>query len=71
MIREPEKPDLQNHFKDTDEPVKKFIAEGLDINSIVTKAMNFAFRKGFLTGTKYEERMAEYRKQERSLDSYD
>lgn len=60
MIRKPEKPDLQNHFKDTDEAVKKFITEGLDINSIVTKAMNFAFRKGFLAGTRYEENMSKY-----------
>ncbi len=71
MIKEPEKPDLQNYYKDSDPAVKKFIDEGLDISSIVTKAMNFAFRKGFLVGTRYEERMSEYRKQEKSLDDYD
>lgn len=68
MIQCPTKPDLQNFFKADDEKVKEFISKTYDLNTIVAKAMSYAFRVGFGQGQTYANQLRKYQEQERRLD---
>lgn len=68
MIQRPIKPDLQNYYKPDNQEVSKFLEMSYDLKTIISKAMNYAFRKGFTQGETYERQLTKYRKQEFDLD---